>query len=271
MISRIISAAVLAPLLWLAIKVAPAWVFIAAALALIPVACWELYRMLIVSGGQPFVVGGLAGCVGVVWAFTGIEPTFEHELPMVVAMVLVVLAALWRRDDPRAMFTTSRDTLFPILFVALPLGFLVGLRRVPGTDGPDLVLMLFLCLILGDTFAFFVGSRFGKRRLAPRLSPNKSWEGAVGGIAGSVLAAVLAHVWFWQRLPLGHALALGVILGTAGILGDLAESMLKRASGVKDSSNLIPGHGGLLDRTDSLLFAAPLLYYYYQGFLTAAP
>ena len=99
------------------------------------------------------------------------------------------------------------------------------------------------------------------------LSPNKSWEGALAGLTFSLLGALTVQMWFFQRLPLGHALALGLALGVAAILGDLAESMLKRSVGVKDTSRLLPGHGGLLDRLDSLLFAGPLLFYYYRWFL----
>jgi phosphatidate cytidylyltransferase len=106
--------------------------------------------------------------------------------------------------------------------------------------------------------------------MAPVVSPKKTWEGAAGGVLGSVAGALVAHAWFFNRLPVGHAVALGVLLCGAGILGDLAESMLKRAAGVKDSSALLPGHGGVLDRVDSLLVAAPVLYYYWGVFLAGA-
>ena len=106
--------------------------------------------------------------------------------------------------------------------------------------------------------------------MSPRaraISPNKSWEGAIGGLAGSLLGALLGHFWFFQELPLHHAIILGLLLGCAAILGDLVESMVKRAARMKDSSSLIPGHGGVLDRIDSLLLASPVLYYYYRVFL----
>ena len=99
--------------------------------------------------------------------------------------------------------------------------------------------------------------------MAPRLSPNKSWEGAIGGLAAAIGGGLLAHFWFFQRLPLVHAVVLGLLLGSAGIVGDLVESMIKRAAGAKDSSRLLPGHGGIMDRLDSLMFASPVLYYYY--------
>ncbi len=112
-----------------------------------------------------------------------------------------------------------------------------------------------------------MGTAVGKRAMAPVISPNKSWEGAGAGVAASVLGALIAHFWFYQRLPLFHALLLGGALGMTAVLGDLAESMVKRSAGIKDSSHLLPGHGGVLDRMDSLLFAGPFLYYYYHWFL----
>jgi phosphatidate cytidylyltransferase len=181
-----------------------------------------------------------------------------------------LVGVLVTRRTVQEMLASAMGTLFPVLFVGLSLGFLVGLRAAPGEDGEDLLMLLFLCVILADTAAYYVGTSIGKRRLAPAISPNKSWEGAIGGIVASVLGALVAHAWFYQRLPVGHALALGLILGLTAILGDLAESMVKRASGVKDSSSLLPGHGGVLDRVDSLLFAGPVLYYYHQWFLAGA-
>ena len=130
-----------------------------------------------------------------------------------------------------------------------------------------MLLLLFLCITMGDTFAYYTGKNLGHRPLAPTLSPKKTWEGAFGALLGSSVAALLAHFWFFTRLPLRDALILGIVLGVAGILGDLAESVIKRATGVKDASNLLPGHGGLLDRVDSLLFAGPVLFLYFHWVL----
>ncbi len=154
-----------------------------------------------------------------------------------------------------------------MVFIGLTMGYVVGLRAVPDPDGSDLVTLLFVCVILGDTAAFYVGTTIGRHKMAPQISPNKSWEGFAGAMVGSVLGALLAHFWFYQRLPLVHVAPVGLILGTTGALGDLAESVVKRACGVKDSSALVPGHGGIFDRTDNLLLAPAVLYYYYTWFL----
>ncbi len=264
---RILTAAVLLPALWATLKLAPPEVFSGVALAVIAIACWECLGVLGRSDARPFKGLALVGALAVSWSLSGSAPHFGVELPLVLLLILAVVGAMWRRAEPAAMLRTTLATIFPVLFVGLGLGYTAGLRAMPGEDGPDLLMLLFVCVFIGDTAAYYAGTRWGRRRLAPTLSPKKSWEGAVAGLAASLIGAWIAHAWFYQRLPLGHALALGLFLGVAAILGDLAESMLKRAAGVKDSSRLLPGHGGVLDRTDSLLFAGPLLHHYYLWFL----
>ena len=114
-----------------------------------------------------------------------------------------------------------------------------------------------------DTVAYFCGRAFGKHKLYPAVSPAKSWEGAAGGVLGSCIATVgVGSLWLLPDLPIAHAIPLGIVGSVAGQTGDLVESMLKRTFGVKDSSKILPGHGGLLDRIDALLFVAPVVYYY---------
>ncbi len=267
MLLRVITAAVLLPVLWTTIKIAPPSVFSILALAFIGVACWECYRMLERDGSRPFTGLGLVASLAVAGSFLGFEPSYGPELPVIWLTMLTLVVAMWKGSSPKQMLQTAVATVFPVLFVGLGLAFLVGLRGMPGNDGEDLLMLLFTCVIFADTAAFYVGTTVGKRAMAPVISPNKSWEGAWAGVAASVLGALIAHFWFYQRLPLFHALLLGGVLGMAAILGDLAESMVKRSAGIKDSSHLLPGHGGVLDRMDSLLFAGPLLYYYYHWFL----
>ncbi len=265
--NRVLTAAALLPLLWLSIKRAPAWTFYALVAVVILVAAWECYTLLAVKGARPLRALGLVGCLAVTGSFAYPAPWPSALLSLTLLTTAVIAASMWRRADPAAMLETAGSTLFPVLFVALTLGYTVALRALPGEDATDLLLLLALCVMAGDTAAFYFGSRFGRHRMAPVLSPKKSWEGAAAGVCASIGGALVAHAWFYQRLPIVHAVALGALLAGAGILGDLAESMVKRAAGAKDSSGLLPGHGGLLDRTDSLLFASPLLYYYSLRFL----
>ncbi len=132
------------------------------------------------------------------------------------------------------------------------------LRALP--DGRQLVYFLAFTTWAGDSGAYYVGSRYGRRPLARRISPKKTVEGALGGMAATVLVALAGSGWIWPRLPWGTAAGVGVLLALAGMLGDLCESAVKRGATAKDSGTLIPGHGGVLDRLDSLMFATPVLY-----------
>jgi phosphatidate cytidylyltransferase len=140
------------------------------------------------------------------------------------------------------------------------LGWALPLRAADA--GVEWILLLLLVTWTGETAAYLVGRTLGRHRLAPVLSPRKTVEGAAAQIAGSVLAALVAQAWFHPGLAVGEAAALGALLGVVGQVGDLAESALKRSLGAKDAGGLLPGHGGMLDRVDSLLFNTPVLCCY---------
>ena len=258
---RIATALVLAPGLWALLRLTSATTFFAITLVVIGIGSWECYRMLEAAGAKPLKTIGLVAAMAVAWSFAG---SLEIQLALVLGGAATISVAMLVRETPREMLETSLHTAFPVLFIGLSFGYLLGLRTMPGEDGNDLLLMLFLCVILADTAAFYTGRALGRHRMSPRMSPKKTWEGAAAGVGASVIGGLVAHVWFFQRLPLFHALGLGALLGFAAIAGDLAESMIKRAATVKDSSRLLPGHGGVLDRTDSLIFSGPTLYYYYR-------
>ena len=129
-------------------------------------------------------------------------------------------------------------------------------------EGEFLIFGLFLVTWAADTGAYYVGASLGRHKLAPSISPNKTIEGVAGGLITAILAAFLAQAWFLPSLTSADCMAIACLLTIAGLLGDLAESAMKRGAGVKDSGSLIPGHGGMLDRLDSLLFTAPAFYYY---------
>jgi len=151
-------------------------------------------------------------------------------------------------------------TGFGLLYIPLLLAHLPLLFALP--FGRDWIFLVLIVVMSADTAAYFVGSAIGRRPLYPAISPKKSREGAVGGLLGSLLGALLAKLGFFAELSLFDVLATGLLLSCSGQLGDLFESMLKRSFEVKDSGTIIPGHGGMLDRLDSLLFAFPVCYYY---------
>lgn len=264
---RILTAAILLPVLWVSVKLAPPAVFYGVAFLFVGLATLETLRVMRNGDARPFVWVGLAGTLTLTWSFLDMAPRVDPVLPLVATMIITFILAMLLRETPRAIVASTLATWFPVGLIGFGLGLLVALRAMPGEDGEDLLMLVFACVVLSDTGAYYVGRTLGRHKMSPRLSPKKTWEGAAGGLLASVGGGCLAHFWFYQRLPLTHAIALGLLLGVAGIFGDLAESTLKRVAGIKDSSALLPGHGGVLDRLDGLLFAGPVLYYYYRWFL----
>jgi len=182
-------------------------------------------------------------------------------LTFVVLLLLMIL--LHSLSTFREIEHTLKDSAVLFLGIAYLPGFLVHLALIhQGTSGPAWIVLLLIMTWGGDAGAYYVGRAIGKRKLAPRISPNKTLEGAMGGLATTFLGALGAKLSFLPLLSWGDLVALSLLLGIFGQLGDLVESMMKRSAGVKDSSALVPSHGGLFDKLDSIAFAAPLLYYY---------
>ena len=146
---------------------------------------------------------------------------------------------------------------FAPLYIGLPLGLLAATRW---TLGREAALLLILTVAVSDTFQYYSGRMFGRRLLAPVVSPKKTVEGAIGGLVGAVLALSVIGIWWLPQMSLPARMALGLAVAVVGIVGDLFESLLKRSVNMKDASSIIPGHGGVLDRIDALLFAAPVFY-----------
>jgi phosphatidate cytidylyltransferase len=182
-----------------------------------------------------------------------------HALDVVLMAAFVALAVgvlgSWR-GGPNALATVSA-ALFPSIYLGLPIGALVAVRAFAG---PRVLFLLMLTVMASDTAQYYSGRAFGTRPLAPTVSPKKTLEGAAGGFVVGTALFVGAGAWWVPDMPTLFRLGLGLAIVALGIAGDLFESMLKRSAGVKDSSALIPGHGGVLDRIDALLFAAPVYY-----------
>lgn len=185
------------------------------------------------------------------------------EVAVFAILLVVPTVYVFAKSELEDALPATAVCVLSTLYVGMLAGAVIRLK----TDFPDvgakLVFFLFISVWTGDGGAYYVGRKFGKRRLSPRVSPKKSVEGLVGGIAASVAAAAVMHFTFFREFPLVHALIAGFILAVTGVIGDLAESLWKRSAAVKDSGTLIPGHGGFLDRSDSILFTAPILYGYW--------
>jgi phosphatidate cytidylyltransferase len=218
--------------------------------------------MMAAGGVAPLVVVGAAGAaVFFLWsAVPGLVP-----VPPVPAITVAIAAAALSRA--RAMSTSvpaAAATLFAAAYVGALGGTMAALRVLePASDGAWRVTLLLAIVMTSDTFAYFTGSAFGRHKLAPLVSPGKTVEGLAGGLVGGVVAALVVRQFGLPQLPLMAAIGLGIVVSAFGVAGDLVESLIKRWSGVKDSGRLFPGHGGMLDRLDSLLFGAPVLYYYF--------
>lgn len=162
----------------------------------------------------------------------------------------------------RELKDSSADIAFKglgIIYIALPLSYLIFLREE--TNGEWWLLLLLVIIWANDTFAYFTGKSIGRTGLS-RISPKKTAEGAFGGLLGGFVVAFLYNKFLSMGLGIGTIAVLSLVIGVVGIIGDIAESLLKRAAGVKDSGTIIPGHGGVLDRIDSLIFPIPLIYYF---------
>ncbi len=192
-------------------------------------------------------------------------PDAVMALSLIVVFFLLtgmILAA--GRETPVRLFQRHSRLVWGVLYLGCtyPVVFLVG-NGGHGIHGGDAMLFLFGLLWIGDTAAMGIGSRLGRYKLAPAVSPNKTVEGFIGGVVGALAVGLLMYFWKFQSLGLWHTMTVAAGCSVVGQMGDLVESMWKRSLDIKDSSSIIPGHGGVLDRFDSLLFAAPFMYAYF--------
>jgi phosphatidate cytidylyltransferase len=212
----------------------------------------------------PSARSGLVRVASVAGAFVPCIVLFRIPFALPAAMTFLFLATaihvLLQPDDIRNAASETALTVTGYLYVPLLLAHLVLLRLLP--HGIDWVFLLLFIVMMSDTCAYYLGSRFGRHKLYPAVSPNKSVEGAAGGLVGALVGAFLCRVTFFAELNVMDCFYIALAGGSLAQVGDLFESLLKRSCGVKDSGTIIPGHGGMLDRLDSILFAAPLIYYY---------
>lgn len=198
--------------------------------------------------------------MGAPFVLVAAHQLFPVSQSLTILVLIFALASLVRIRDIRDSAADVALYLLGLLYVPLLMSYLILLRGLsPGVSWVFLLLIIVMC---GDTAAFYVGSTIGKRRLYPLVSPKKSVEGMFGGLAGSVAGTFLARATFFPELSVADCVVTALLAGLTGQLGDLFESLLKRSFGVKDSGSIFPGHGGMLDRLDSVLFAAPTLYFY---------
>ncbi len=255
---RIVSAIILISLLLLLLYRGSVYHFWMLYLGVTAVALDEYYRLVMAADVPCFRWSGI-GC-GVLLSYFILRAGLDMAgVALAAVFVLLFLRAILAGGDFTNSLKAVASTFLGVFYIAYCLGHLYGLRGMRG--GADFVLFGLILLWANDTGAYYVGSRYGVTEMAPTLSPGKTWEGFFGGFLLTLVAAGAAA----RLLPSGGpraALVMAGVISIFGPVGDLAESMIKRASGQKDSGTIIPGHGGLMDRIDSLIFCAPFLYYY---------
>ena len=290
LLKRVLTAVVLIPIVLALILKAPISVLAVTAAVVALLAADELLTLSASYGIKPQRWPVLI-YIGLFFLFLAINPgttplletgSFSHSSIFAAGLApFIFLTIGMLRSDLATAFPAALVSTFAFVYVALPLAFLVQLREQ--WAGAFLVIYLLLVVWAGDIFAYFVGKAVGRHRMSPRISPNKTWEGAVASVVASVGIGMLVYhyalpISSWllnthfierrdgyfgnQPLPLWPVFWISAALNVAAQLGDLVESLIKRGAGVKDSGAILPGHGGMLDRVDALLFAAPVLWYY---------
>jgi phosphatidate cytidylyltransferase len=262
-VSRVLSGAVLGGIVLAIVWFAPPEASLGLSAIFLVLAAKEVVDMARISGLK---VSAWVPATGALTTLAAIgAPAFASDSGSVLlsivlmAQIVAILGAAIAAWEPgaRDALAAASVALFPSIYIGVPLGALVAIRAV---EGPATLLLLVLTVAVSDTAQYYTGRLTGRRPLAPSISPKKTIEGALGGIVFGTLLFAIVGAWWLARVPLALRVVVGLAIVLAGISGDLFESMLKRSAGVKDSSSIIPGHGGVLDRIDALLFAAPVYY-----------
>ena len=254
---RLIVAAILVPLLYLYIMYLPAEYFLFLLVFVSTIALIEFYAMFRI--GTVLRYAGVA-CGAALLAVFFTAPHLFADVLLLSALSLMGLRLVIKRDPSSSLAEVSA-VILGLLYIPGLLTFQLDLVR----SGPAWVVMLYVSVWVSDSLAYYIGKGFGKRKLYVEVSPNKTVAGAVGSLAGGAVGAVFIRAVLLRQVSLTHSVLLGVTVGAASIVGDLVESMFKRDAGVKDSSNILPGHGGILDKLDSVTFAGPVFYWLSVG------
>lgn len=263
-ITAIVGIAILIPCIWFD-KPLPWFTILVAICALLGAS--EFYRLVVNSGVLPLTNFGLVWTLLFILSrdsrvLSFLDPRLNVNFLMPLLLTLaVILPLIWLLRREQA-FASWAWTIAGMFYVGWLLGYMVALRGIDG--GRNWVFFALFVTFASDSAAFFIGKTLGKHRLAPRISPAKTFEGCIGGVFGAIIASLLFLLPTPLKVDLGwvQVIILGFLVSIFGQLGDLVKSLFKRNMGVKDSGKLLPGHGGILDRTDSIAFAGIVVYYY---------
>ncbi len=270
MLKRLISSVILISIAVVTIFFVPDLVFVLVSSLIIGLGLYEFFTLVQKKGipiYKPFgIIVGLCIPISIYLRF---EPTEKWELAFMVALCLLLFLLQFMRRSSADSLSAVSITFFGILYISWFFSFIIKLKLIEDMtlpEGSRLVAFLLLVSKLGDTGAYLIGSKFGRHFLIPRISPKKSIEGAIGGFIFSLTGALIGKA-FLPSMSFFHLIVLGVLLGVLAQIGDLSESLIKRDCSSKDSNTLLPGLGGILDLIDSLLFTAPVFYFYIRMLL----
>ena len=257
--TRIISSIVSLPILLAIIYFGTPFHFFLLLEFAIFIGLYEFYRMIEKGGLGCYKWAGII--LGILLSFAIFKGAYIN-LVIAASVIIIFIIRIFEGNTSDNTFSYVSNTIFGIVYVSFLMSYL-GVIRASGDNGRELIFFVLLITWMGDTTAYYGGKGFGKHKLAPAISPKKTVEGAIIGLIGSIVGAIIAKSWFLD-ISILNAIAAGILIGVFGQFGDLSESIIKRNLQVKDSGGIIPGHGGILDRVDSLLFSAPVFYYYYS-------
>ena len=261
--ARLATAFVSVPVILSLLYLAPPWAFYLLVLAVSLVGVHELFAMTHQGDGIAQAVGVLGSAAASLTVYLRSEDATAVLCVAVTVPLAALLFTVVRPGDLETAGTRAFALGTGPLLIVVPLTLLAVMRRTQGATGADAVLLALGLAWLADTVAYFAGRFLGRRKLYEAISPKKTVEGAICGLVASVVWAVLGTIVFLRGVfPLSHAVCLGILAGALGQAGDLGESLLKRSTGVKDSGNIVPGHGGVLDRVDALLMTSVAVFFY---------
>lgn len=264
-LKRLIIAVIALPLLYFYITKLPAEYFLFLLITITAIAQYEFYSMYNVKGLLRY--SGIAlGILTISAAYLSTHYLIVRDLSrnlltdlFAVSFFIVACIRLFSKRSPASSLHDIAAVIVAVVYIPWLLGYQIYLRE----HGAEWIIFLYGCVWASDSLAYYIGSGIGKRKLYREVSPNKTIAGAAGSITGGAIGAVILKtaLIYSISLPFVKAVIMGIIIGAISIIGDLVESMFKRDAGVKDSGNILPGHGGILDKLDSLLFAGPVLYW----------
>lgn len=279
MLKRTLTAVLMIPPVVYLIGWSPKWLFLVAVILGVSLALREYFQLCRTMGIKVFACLGYAASA-ILCGAQAFPPRASSSFVvfLLIAFLLVISTLAMRRSiDLKDYFAATTATVFGILYIGLSLSCLIPIRFAshlfgggtsgdgtsllpPLGSGSKILILMFVAIWAGDIFAYLIGRPYGRTPFFARISPRKTWEGAIAGLAGSLLAGWAYVHWFWQTADLKTTMLLAAWVAVVGQIGDLVESAIKRGANQKDSGTLLPGHGGFLDRIDSLIFAAPALW-----------